>query len=197
VRGGCSTLLADGLRRSLSRRPSPAADILTPGVVVFDSGFRVISRTADGERLMELMPGDAVATLYAVAVDASRRDRARSRIRLTDGRWLVAHGARMRGAPDAQPEVTVTLVPAPPADVVSLLLRLHGLSAREREVTQLLMRGPSTDEIAARLYISRNTLHDHTKAIFAKVGAGSRSELMALASDHAYSGAWGATEPCT
>jgi DNA-binding CsgD family transcriptional regulator len=61
-----------------------------------------------------------------------------------------------------------------------LLLRLHGLSAREREVAELLMLGPRADEIAARLHISRHTLRDHVKAIFAKVGAKSRSELTAL-----------------
>jgi hypothetical protein len=33
---------------------------------------------------------------------------------------------------------------------------------------------------AARLHISRHTLRDHVKAIFAKVGAKSRSELTAL-----------------
>jgi DNA-binding CsgD family transcriptional regulator len=66
------------------------------------------------------------------------------------------------------------------ADLTSLLLRLHGLSAREREVAELLMLGPRADEIAARLHISRHTLRDHVKAIFAKVGAKSRSELTAL-----------------
>ena len=66
------------------------------------------------------------------------------------------------------------------ADLTSLLLRLHGLSAREREVAELLMLGPRADEIAARLHISLHTLRDHVKAIFAKVGAKSRSELTAL-----------------
>jgi DNA-binding CsgD family transcriptional regulator len=57
---------------------------------------------------------------------------------------------------------------------------LHGLSAREREVAQLLFGGEPTDAIAARLYISRHTLRAHLKAIFARVGANSRTELMAL-----------------
>jgi FixJ family two-component response regulator len=39
---------------------------------------------------------------------------------------------------------------------------------------------PRNDQIAARLHISRHTLRDHVKAIFAKVGAKSRSELTAL-----------------
>jgi DNA-binding CsgD family transcriptional regulator len=49
-------------------------------------------------------------------------------------------------------------------------------------VAELLMLGPPTGAIAARLHISTHTLHDHVKSIFAKVGARSRSELMALGS---------------
>jgi DNA-binding CsgD family transcriptional regulator len=105
-------------------------------------------------------------------------------VRVADGRWLLLHGARMHGAPEDSARLTVTLVPAPSAEITSVLLRLHGLSARERQVAELLMLGPATDEIAARLHISHHTLRDHTKSIFAKVGARSRSQLMALVSDH-------------
>jgi DNA-binding CsgD family transcriptional regulator len=74
-------------------------------------------------------------------------------------------------------------VQAPRSDLTSLLLRLHTLSARQREVAELLVSGPRTDEIAAQLHISHNTLHDHVKAIFAKLGVQGRAELMALVSD--------------
>lgn len=76
----------------------------------------------------------------------------------------------------------MTLTPASRADVTSMLLRLHGLTVREREVAELLMLGAPTDAVAARLHISPHTLHDHLKSIFGKVGARSRSELMALGS---------------
>ena len=46
------------------------------------------------------------------------------------------------------------------------------------------MLGCATDAIAAWLHISHHTLRDHVKSILGKVGARSRSELMALASDH-------------
>jgi DNA-binding CsgD family transcriptional regulator len=44
------------------------------------------------------------------------------------------------------------------------------------------MQGLTTNEIAAKLYLSRFTVRDHTKAIYAKVGATSRAELMLLGS---------------
>jgi DNA-binding CsgD family transcriptional regulator len=130
---------------------------------------------------MALMPGDVTSTLYAVAIGASRHDRASARVRLTDGRWLLLQGGRMHGAANESPHVTVSLMPATRSDLTSLLLRLHGLSARQRGVAELLISGLRTDEIAAHLHISPHTLHDHVKAIFTKLGVQGRAELMALA----------------
>jgi DNA-binding CsgD family transcriptional regulator len=176
--------IAGGLRRSLSRRPEAGAAVLVPGVVAFDAQCRVVSATADASRVMALMPGDVTSTLYAVAIGASRRDRASARVRLTDGRWLLLQGGRMHGGANDSAHVTVSLMAAPRADLTSLLLRLHALSARQREVAELLTRGPRTDEIAAQLHISPHTLRDHVKAIFTKLGVQGRAELMALVSDN-------------
>ncbi|MBO0882369.1 MAG: hypothetical protein J2P17_18950 [Mycobacterium sp.] len=176
--------IAEGLRRSLSCRPSPGADVLVPGVVVFDVAGRVLSTTAPANRLIALIPGAATSALYAVAIAAGRRDDASARVRLIDGRWLLVQGGRMHGAFGEPVQVAVTLLPAPPADLTSVLLRLHRLSARERQVAELLMRGPRTEDIAAQLHISYHTLRDHVKAVLTKVGARSRSELMALVSDY-------------
>jgi hypothetical protein len=44
----------------------------------------------------------------------------------------------------------------------------------------LLLRGLPTGHIAQTLFISRHTLSDHMKAIFAKTGVSSRPELTAL-----------------
>jgi len=46
-------------------------------------------------------------------------------------------------------------------------------------------RGLSNQEIAAELFLSSHTVRDHLKAVFAKVGVGSRGELVAkLFADH-------------
>ena len=51
------------------------------------------------------------------------------------------------------------------------------LSAREREVLQLLAEGRSTKEIAARLSISVKTVETHRKQIMDKLGLHSVAEL--------------------
>ncbi|MFM0739405.1 helix-turn-helix transcriptional regulator [Paraburkholderia xenovorans] len=53
------------------------------------------------------------------------------------------------------------------------------LSVREREVTELLLIGCSSDAIALRLCISRHTVKDHRKQIFRKLGIGTLAELFA------------------
>ena len=55
------------------------------------------------------------------------------------------------------------------------------LTPREREVAELLLRGCSTDAVAMRLSISRHTVKDHRKHIFAGLGISSLAELFALA----------------
>jgi DNA-binding NarL/FixJ family response regulator len=52
------------------------------------------------------------------------------------------------------------------------------LSAREVEVLLLLDEHLSTDEIAARLYISEHTVRSHVKSLLRKLGVSSRREAL-------------------
>jgi len=51
------------------------------------------------------------------------------------------------------------------------------LSRRELDVIYYLIRGLSDNEIGEKLFISRQTVHTHTKNIYKKLGAKSRIEL--------------------
>jgi LuxR family transcriptional regulator, maltose regulon positive regulatory protein len=58
---------------------------------------------------------------------------------------------------------------------------LEPLTARERQVLGYLSSHLSGPEIAARIYVSPNTVKSHMKAIYRKIGAGSRAEAVATA----------------
>lgn len=98
-----------------------------------------------------------------------------ARTRTRSGAWVVVRGVRLHGRVTA-----LVIEPATRSDLAPILLALHQLTDRERQVTQLLLRGMPTAEIADELWISRETLRDHVKAIYAKLGVSSRPELAAL-----------------
>jgi DNA-binding CsgD family transcriptional regulator len=59
-----------------------------------------------------------------------------------------------------------------------MLMLAYGLTNQEQTLTRLVCRGLSTREIADRLHITTNTVQDHLKSIFDKVGVRSRRELV-------------------
>jgi DNA-binding CsgD family transcriptional regulator len=65
------------------------------------------------------------------------------------------------------------------ADMRGLLLAVHGLTPREREVTELLIAGADPHDVATQLHLSVHTIRSHIKTIFTKVGVSSRAELTA------------------
>ena len=76
------------------------------------------------------------------------------------------------------------------SDLLSRLLnRLHhqydkpadDLTAREREILQLIAEGLTNSAIATRLFISVNTVRNHVQSILAKLGAHSKLEALSMA----------------
>jgi DNA-binding CsgD family transcriptional regulator len=84
------------------------------------------------------------------------------------------------GAPAGAPVVLVHI------DTVALerevdfdaVRRRYRISRREQDVLRMLYFGKGNREIAELLFISEYTVKDHIKAIMAKMGAASRSEVL-------------------
>lgn len=62
---------------------------------------------------------------------------------------------------------------------MSQLIRLNSLSSAERSVYDLVCKGFSNKEIAARLFVCEKTIKFHCTTIYKKLGVESRSGLLA------------------
>jgi DNA-binding CsgD family transcriptional regulator len=188
----CSTLFARAVRRGLvAEACTSTSGEDAPGMVEFDASGEVTQISASAEPLLAELSGATVeagvrapsihavssATKAALGHAGEPGALPRATVRTPAGTWLVLHGGVVRGL-DRDAHV-VFVQRAHPMLVAPLLLRAYGLTAREREVTQLLLRGATTAQIAATLGISPHTVNDHTKAVFDKAGARTRGELSA------------------
>ncbi len=160
-----------------------------PGVVVVDPDGGIASATPGVERWLAVLPGGgdgsgaAPPALRAVAGRAlatarapARDDPAFARVRTLDGRWVMLHGAVLDGEPGRR--VAVIVEPAHPGRISPLLMAAYGLTAREKDVARLVLRGLSTAEIADELFLSPHTVQQHLKSVFEKTGVRSRRELV-------------------
>jgi DNA-binding CsgD family transcriptional regulator len=182
-------VVARGLRRTLLALPAAPVVGRGPGVIVLDARGVVLSATREAtEWLWELEPDlltggtpdfplpfhvhGFAARMRAAAEDGEPPVRLRMRTRA--GVWLLLHGAPLEGSDS----VALIVEPAKASDVAPLIVEAYGLTPRELDVTRAIARGLRTAEIAAHLHLSPHTVRDHVKAVFEKVGVGSRGELV-------------------
>jgi DNA-binding CsgD family transcriptional regulator len=92
--------------------------------------------------------------------------------------------ASQHPAVEAVPSPTSTTVPAMLALPVPEGVERTSLTPRERQVVQLAAAGLTAREIGARLFIGDRTVETHLANSYAKLGVGSKRELMRRLSKH-------------
>jgi DNA-binding CsgD family transcriptional regulator len=189
-----SGFLARGLRVGLLSRLAAQPPVFAatggPAVLVFEADGRLREASVGAQgRLADLVreadtPGSSavIASLLAAArrYTAGLTDVLPStRVRRRSGAWAVLHASPLTTADGSTAKVVITIEAARPPDIVPLVVAAFGLTPRERDVTQLVLQGIETREIAVTLHMSPHTVQDHLKSIFHKTGVNARRELVA------------------
>ena len=200
--------LGAGLKAAMlrSQAPSPKGGDGIPGVLVLDNRGRVSHYTGPAERwLEELEDPDSrwhegrgpsawrvgkglpaavwtvISTLRRALNPQTERDRAsipRVCVRTRAGRWLTLQASLSEPDTDGNSDTVIVIEPPGPKEMLWLNAASYGLTARERAVVDLVMRGFSTAQISATLYISKYTVQEHLCSAFDKVGVRDRQALV-------------------
>jgi DNA-binding CsgD family transcriptional regulator len=188
-----SGTLSIGMRLGLLGRLGdiPAVTAAGPAVVIVGPDDQITSMSSGAEaRLSELKYADhqteatgIIAALVGTARRFARGEVAhppRARVRARTGMWLVLHASPMSPR-EGQPtgDVVITIDEARPPEIVPLVVAAFNLTDRERAVTERVLQGMDTKDIAASLHLSAYTVQDHLKAVFTKADVRSRRELIA------------------
>lgn len=186
--------IAHGLRKAVVLENAFRADSPDgPGVLILSDDMSPVAMSGEAEHwLAQLTEAEHRAT-HAVpfpvrsvvtmlqAIERGllpARSTPKVRVRTRSGTWLLLHASRLRNS-ESPHQISVIFETAQPAEIAPLVMQAYQLTRREAEISQCILRGWSTTEIAAKLHISSNTVQDHLKAIFEKVGVSSRGGLAA------------------
>jgi DNA-binding CsgD family transcriptional regulator len=173
---------------------SGQAGRLGPVVLLLSADLDVQAQTAETEqRLRLLVPSpERAAPIPASAYNVGAQLLAAeagvdssapfARMHLAGGEWVTVRAARIGSdRPLERRNIAITIEACSPAERLEVFSATFGLSAREREILELLATGCDTRELARTAFVSEHTVQDHLKSIFVKTGSHSRRTLLSRA----------------
>ncbi len=168
-----------------------------PGILVLDHRWRVVEYTPAARRYLEdlvdlgpdwqeggslpeavWMVMGALQKALSPQTDRDARTVPCLSVKTRTGRWLTLQGALTEARPGHPSQNMIVIEPTGPRRIAWLKAAAYGLSPREREIVDLVLRGASRKQMAATLYISEYTVQDHLSNIFDKVGVRGREALI-------------------
>jgi DNA-binding NarL/FixJ family response regulator len=184
VRDGLAAMLATQPDFEVIGEAGNGAEALTeaarlrPDVVLMDLEMPILDGIEAIRRLRVADPSVQVVVLTAFDTDE----------RIVGAIQAGAQGYLLKGAPRAEIFAAIRTVSSggaliPPVIASKLLrqVREDALTAREKEVLELVAAGLANGEIAGRLFISERTVKFHVSAILSKLGAKNRTQAVRVA----------------
>ncbi|MGW7051297.1 response regulator [Streptomyces sp. NPDC054887] len=153
----------DGLAAARELLDPPPGVVHRPKVLMLttfdvdDYVYEALRAGASGFLLKDAPPADLISAVRVVAAGEAL-------LAPSVTRRLIADFARQRPAPRKDPS-----------------LRLNGLTPRETEVLELIARGLSNQEIAARLVLAEQTVKTHIGRVLAKLHLRDRAQAVIFA----------------
>ena len=186
-------VVREGLRLALSRSPrirvigeasdGKSAVTMTerrrPDVVIMDLRMPDMDGLEATEQILSKMPGTAVLIFTAYG----------ERSLMQRGLESGARGYILKETPHETLIRAIEKVaggdtfvdPALMAEFIAGKGQMEVLTPREREILQLLADGMSNVDVAAKLFISQETVKSHVRHILAKLEADTRTQAVAIA----------------
>lgn len=176
--GSLSDTLAEGFRRTFLHAAiqQPGDLDQPPGAFTLDHEARFVTTTQAAEEWLGTLAEEQVSTLVRTLVVGVRGNGSMA-VTITGGAGpLTFQASPLKGSDD---EISVIVEYPRPIRLTPLVIEAYGLTPREREITELVLKGLVTKQIARKLEISEYTVQDHLKSIFAKTDTATRGELCA------------------
>lgn len=160
------------------------ARLRSPGFLTVDPEGRVLARNTAADAWLaeidDVAPASGWTGMIAALAGRARAScgeatgEAACRVPIRNGGWAVARASVLHPTG----EVLVALSEAGPRDIIPLIAEAFGLTPREREVVNLVLRGADTRRMGEALGLSNYTVQDHLRSVFDKAGVHSRGELL-------------------
>ena len=175
---------------STGREAVAQARHLVPDVVLMDVRMPDLDGIAATRELIRLAPGVKVLILTTFEQDdyvfgALRAGASGFLLKRTRPEELIAAVQTIAAgdsllSPSVTRRVIERMAQQPTPDLADQA-KLHDLTAREREVLELIARGLSNREIAAALVVEESTIRTHVKRILMKLGLRDRIQVVIFA----------------